>query len=134
MSVMTQTAWVIFFFFHSSGDKASRGPFLASRQLVQTPPMRFEFSHYPFTPSHHLHAGSAAPGWTARPNEGRRIQRTSSAEPCRGSFCRPPLFNQFTGREPKKRRDDYCRGAASVLAGGLSNPANTSSTGCQIEQ
>lgn len=74
---MTQTVWKIYLFFSSFGDKAGRGPFLASRQLVQTPPMRFEFSHYPLTPSHHLHAGSATPGRTARPNEGRQIHRAS---------------------------------------------------------
>lgn len=65
------------FFFSSSGDKVGRGLFLASRQLVQTSPMRFEFSHYPLTPSHHLHAGSATLGRTARPNEGWRIHRAS---------------------------------------------------------
>lgn len=90
---MTQTAWVIFYFFRSSGDKASRGPFLASRQLVQTPPMRFEFSHYPLTPSHHLHAGSAMLGWTARPNEGRRIHRTSEGTLLRIVLSPPPLIN-----------------------------------------
>lgn len=44
--------------------------------------MRFEFSHYPLTPSHHFFARSDTLGRAARPNEGLAIHRRSLAVDC----------------------------------------------------
>lgn len=56
------------------------------------------------------------------------------AEPREESLCHHPLFNQFTGRELQAQRDDYCYGVTGVLGARLSNLANTSRAGGQIER
>lgn len=52
----------------------------------------------------------------------------------RESFCNYPLLNQFTGRELRAQRDDYCYGEAGVLISRLSNLANTPRAGSKIER
>jgi len=49
-------------------------------------------------------------------------------------FRRHPLLNQFTGREPRASQYDYCYGEAGVLVARLSNLANASRAGDQIER
>lgn len=52
-------------------------------------------------------------------------------------FAAVALLNQFTGREQRARRDDYCYSVMAALAARLwlSNPANTPpEQGGQIER
>lgn len=132
-SVMKQTAWTIFFSLLLLETKQAVTLSLVADSLYKH--RRWGLS-FPITPSHPLIISSPDPThWDGQPDLMKASRFTAPPkEPRRGLFCHPPLFNQFTGRDPQKRWDDYCCGVASVLAERLSNLANTSSAVCQIEQ
>lgn len=96
--------------------------------------MSLEFSHYPLTPSHHLHSGFSTLVQTVHLMKACKFIARRLGEPRRESLCHHPLLNQFTGREPRASLDDYCYGEAGVLVARLSNLANTSRAGGQIER
>lgn len=96
--------------------------------------MSLEFSHYPLTPSHHLHYGFSTLGRTVHLMRARKFIARRLGEPRGESLCRRPLLNQFTGREPRAQRYDYCYGEAGVLVARLSNLTNASGAGGQIER
>lgn len=97
--------------------------------------MSLEFSHYPLTPSHHRRPGFGALGQTVHLMKARKfIAQTPRRTSPENLSVAIPLLNQFTGRELRAELDDYCYGEAGVLAARLSNLANTSRAGGQIER
>lgn len=62
-----------------------------------------------------------------------REKRRKKKKP--GNLRRCRSFNQFTGREQRARRDDYCYSVMAARDARLSNPANTPpEQGGQIER